>query len=86
LIAARDAIRKLKQAGPLPRGGMVVELAPGTYPLAWPLELSAEDSGDEQSPIVYRAETRATAILTGGVVLDGRQLDCSLADSPGIPG
>src|SRR3990167_5752472 len=40
LQQARDAIRKLKKQGPLPAGGVVVELRGGVYELARPLELS----------------------------------------------
>jgi len=70
LTGARDAIRNLAKAGPLPAGGIVVELAPGTYRMAHALELQSQDSGTAESPIVYRAAKRGTAILTGGAVLD----------------
>ena len=69
LTAARDAIRKLKQAGALATGGVNVEIAPGIYRLADPLELNARDSGTAEAPIVYRAAKRGTAVVTGGAVL-----------------
>jgi hypothetical protein len=63
---ARDEIRKLKQAGSLPAGGVTVELAAGVYELAQPLELRAEDSGTAEAPIVYRAAAGAAVRLVGG--------------------
>lgn len=69
LAGARDAIRKLRQAGPLPHARIVVELATGVYRLTQPLELDARDSGSEGAPVVYRAFKRGTALLTGSVLL-----------------
>ncbi len=66
LERARDEVRKLKQAGPLPTGGVVVELAAGVYELARPLELTAADSGSAEAPIVYRAASGAEVRLVGG--------------------
>jgi len=54
LQRACDAIRQLKRGGPLPKGGVVVELAGGIYQLAQPLQLAPQDSGTEEAPIVYR--------------------------------
>ena len=66
--AARDAIRQLKQAGPLP-SHVTVELASGVYELVRPLELTAADSGTEACPITYRAQARTEVRLVGGKVL-----------------
>jgi parallel beta-helix repeat protein len=71
LAAARDAIRQLKQAGPLPAGGVTVVLAPGVYRLREPFLLDAQDSGTAEAPIVYRAERCGTAIVSGGAELRG---------------
>ncbi|MEN6494174.1 MAG: right-handed parallel beta-helix repeat-containing protein [Thermoguttaceae bacterium] len=68
LERARDEIRKIKKAG-LPSGGIVVELLGGRYELAKPLELTAEDSGTAQSPIVYRARPGDEVRLSGGRVI-----------------
>jgi hypothetical protein len=68
---ARDEIRKLKAAGPLPPGGVVVEAAAGRYPLAAPVELTAQDSGAPESPIVYRAKPGAKVHLSGGRFVAG---------------
>ena len=54
LQRASDAIRQLKQSGPLPRGGVLVEVAGGIYELAQPLELVQQDSRTDEAPIVAR--------------------------------
>ncbi len=71
LHRARDEIRALKQAGPLPAGGVVVEVAAGLYEFAEPLELAAEDSGAPETPIVYRAAPGAEVRLVGGRQVTG---------------
>ena len=63
---ARDEIRKLKMAGQLPAEGVVVEIAAGRYSLGETLELTAEDSGTAQSPIVYRSDPESRAWLFAG--------------------
>jgi len=66
LERARDAIRGLKKAGKLPRGQVVVVVRGGTYELSRPLELTEDDSGTADSPIVYRAEKGKVVRLSGG--------------------
>ncbi len=66
LEAARDAIRRVRAQGPLPPGGVVVLLRGGTYYRDKTFELSAEDSGTEESPIVYRAMEGEEVRLVGG--------------------
>ena len=46
---------------------MIVEIRGGVYELARPLELSAQDSGTEGAPIVYRARPGEEVRLVGGV-------------------
>ena len=58
----------------MPAGGVTVVAAPGIYSLAAPLELQAQDSGTEQSPIVYRAAQRGTAVISGGIAMSEWQL------------
>jgi hypothetical protein len=65
LEAARDAIRKLKQAGTLPPS-ITVELAGGVYELAQTFRLEAQDSGTEACPITYRSQPKAEVRLVGG--------------------
>ncbi len=63
---ARDTIRAIKASGPLPPAGVVVQMAAGTYRLAEPLELTAEDSGSADAPIIYRAAPGEDVRLVGG--------------------
>jgi len=65
LTRARDAVRALKQAGGLPAGGVAVQVRAGTYELAAPLKLTAEDAGTEAAPVVYGARPGERVILTG---------------------
>jgi len=62
LTGARDAIRRLKPADGRPAGGITVELAAGTYPMAEPLTLTAADSGAAGAPIVYRGKDDLEAL------------------------
>jgi hypothetical protein len=67
LARARDEIRRIKKAGPLPAGGIVVELAGGNYELGTPLTLAAEDSGTADAPIEWRARPGEEVRISGGV-------------------
>lgn len=70
VVEARDAIRRLRKAASLPRGeGVTVLIGPGVYPLAASLELTAEDSGNAEAPIVYQAREPGRSRLQGGVAL-----------------
>ncbi len=71
LERARDTIRAVKQTGQLPAGGITVGMRGGTYPLATTFELTAEDSGTPQAPIVYRAYQDEEVRLMGGVEIPG---------------
>ena len=70
---ARDALRSLKQSGGLPVGGAEVLLHAGEYPAAQTFELTAQDSGTEASPIVYRAAEGETPTFRGGIRVSGFQ-------------
>ena len=70
LGAARDAIRKMKEAGGLPEGGVVVEIGGGDYCLSEALTLDKQDSGTKDAPIVYRGAKGQTARLIGGRFVD----------------
>jgi hypothetical protein len=67
LERARDAIRQLKKEKGLPAGGVTVEVHGGSYALQRPLELTAEDSGTENAPIVYQAKPKENVRISGGV-------------------
>ena len=71
LERARDAVRKLKQAGPLPAGGVTVVLRGGIYCVAKTFTLGAEDSGTAESPVVYRGAENERAVLIGGKLVTG---------------
>lgn len=79
LARARDAVRALKTNG-APVGGVAITIQPGEVQVTEPFVLTAEDSGTETSPIVYRAEEPGTAVLYGGARLHG----FSLVDDPVI--
>ncbi len=69
LPRARDAIRAVKAAGTLPRGGIAVLVHGGQYPMQQTLELQQIDSGTVDSPIVYRAAPGEQPTFSGGVRL-----------------
>lgn len=70
LERAREAIRKLRtESGALPDGGATVYLRGGTYPRTATFELTAEDSGTADAPIVYASAPGETATLFGGIPL-----------------
>jgi hypothetical protein len=70
---ARDAIRALKQKSGLPAGGVTVEIRGGIYERANALELTAQDSGAADAPIVYRAREGEVVRWSGGCRLGGFQ-------------
>jgi hypothetical protein len=71
LERARDEIRQRKAAGPLPAGGITVDVRGGVYELPRPLELTDQDSGTENAPIVYRARQGEVVKITGGRAVSG---------------
>jgi hypothetical protein len=71
LERARDTIREMKAEGPLPDGGVIVELQGGVYQRERPFHLDSKDSGDERSPIVYKAGEGTEVCLVGGQVVTG---------------
>ena len=58
LERARDEIRRLKNRGAVPDGGVTVILTPGIHVLERPFVLTSEDAGTADKPILYRAERR----------------------------
>jgi hypothetical protein len=71
LERARNAVRAMKCEQGLPENGIVVEVLEGTYQLTKPLELSAEDSGTQDAPVVYRARRGEEVRLVGGRIISG---------------
>jgi hypothetical protein len=70
LIGARNAIRRLKQQGPLP-GAVTVSVADGLYHITSALELGVEDSGTATAPITYAAAPGAHPVFSGGREITG---------------
>jgi len=66
LERARGAIRAARGAGPLSPGGATVWLREGTYFRENAFELSAEDAGTEQAPVIYSAWPGEQVRLVGG--------------------
>ena len=66
LEQARDAVRAMKKAGGLPGGGVVIELQGAAYERDKPFELTAEDSGTEAAPVVYRSAPGQQVRIVGG--------------------
>ncbi|HTE61593.1 MAG TPA: discoidin domain-containing protein, partial [Solirubrobacteraceae bacterium] len=67
---AQEAVRKLNDRM---RGDVVVTLAGGTYRLSKPLELTAQDSGENGRTVVWRAAAGAAPVISGGRRIAGWQ-------------
>lgn len=72
LQRARDAVRELKQKGPLTEPIRII-LAGGTYRIQTPLVLEPEDSGTADAPIIYEAAAGARPVISGGRPIRGWQ-------------
>ena len=71
LERARDVIRQRRASGPLPAGGITVEVRGGVYSRSQPFELTENDSGTEDAPVVYRARKGESVKLVGGRAVTG---------------
>jgi len=71
LERARDAVRSLKEAGPLPSGGLTIWVRGGQYVISKTFKLTSQDSGTKEAPVVYRACEGEEIRLTGGRVVSG---------------
>lgn len=65
LVGARNAVRRLKEQGPLTES-VQVSVAGGSYRLTEPLVFEPRDSGTAAAPVVYRAANGARPMFTGG--------------------
>ncbi len=70
LAGGRDAIRKLKQAGPLTEPVTVI-VHSGSYFLPQALAFTSADSGTSAAPVTYIAEACGKVRLSGGKVVGG---------------
>lgn len=66
---ARAALRELKASSGLPAGGIAVCLLEGIYEVTETFELTGEDSGTAEQPIVWRAQAGETVRIVGGIAL-----------------
>jgi len=71
LARARDAIRKLKESGPLPVGGISVEVGGGAYEIDAVIDFGRLDGGTPDSPIEYRARPGELVRFIGGRLVRG---------------
>ena len=70
LAGARDAVRRVKAAGPLTEPVRVI-FAEGRYPTTQPVRLEPADSGTDAFPIRYEAAAGAKPVISGGVAITG---------------
>ena len=66
LERSREEVRILQRKEGLPKGGVIVWLRGGTYEFNETFELTKEDSGTKDAPIVYRAFEGEEVRLAGG--------------------
>ena len=70
LTQARDGIRLARKAGTLKSGEAVtVEIGPGVYRVDTTFELTAEDGGTAEAPVIYRAQKQGQSRIHGGMTL-----------------
>ena len=73
LEAAKRVVRELKKIAPRPAGGVTVLIQAGEYCLQQGFELTPEDSGTPESPIVYCAPAPVFRQEDAGVRISGGQ-------------
>ena len=73
LERARDAVRAARQQDGVLKDGCTVWLLEGDYFLQHSLELTAEDSGTAEAPVIWKAAPNTTARILGGRVVTGFQ-------------
>lgn len=70
LEAARDALRRRRASGAIPRGAPVdVLVREGVYRLKRPLSFDARDGGAAEAPVTWRAAGAGMPVVTGGIDL-----------------
>lgn len=78
LAGARDAVRRLVQAG----HPVTVTIGGGVYELQETVRFTSEDSGTAAAPVLYRAAAGATVRLIGGRRLSPQS--CTPVSDPGV--
>ena len=82
LEQAALSVRARLQQGALPAGGISVVLQGGTYARASTFSLGAEDSGQADSPVIWRAAPGETVRISGGAALPPAAFEALAADDP----
>lgn len=67
---AKESIKKYSQKKKVKAGGIIVYLREGIYPVQETLNFNAEDGGNENAPVVYRAFPGEEVRFVGGEVID----------------
>ena len=70
LVGARNAIRNHKKSSSKPQSYTVI-VKDGNYTIKEPFELTSEDSGTENLPIIYKADKGAKPVFNGGKIITG---------------
>lgn len=81
LEAARDAVRKLKRSAGLPKGGVHIVIQDGNYTFSQPFQLTKEDSGTAEAPIVYRGSAADKVFISGGLEIDTAAMSVVIDDA-----
>ncbi len=71
LEAARKAVQQLKKEKKLPKGKFTVYIKPGIYPVDSTIRFGAEDSGTEQTEIIYKPYNGQLVQFIGGRKVEG---------------
>ena len=64
---AQELIRKMKEQGKYPEDGVNVYFREGQYGVSETLTFTAEDSGEEGAPVIYRAYQNEKVAFVGGM-------------------
>ena len=73
LEEAKKVVHDIKAQKGLPKGGIVISINDGNYFLSSSFELSEEDSGTKDSPVIYRGKSREGVKIRGGKRIAGWQ-------------
>lgn len=80
---AQKKIRALKKANQYPKDGITVTLREGNYIATNSVEFTAEDSGMENAPVVWRSYPLEEVVFSGGATIKLR--DCLISRDERIP-
>ncbi len=69
LVGAVKAMRGYRSQNGLPDGGIKIEFAEGTYNVTEGITLTAEDSGEEDKPVVFTGAKGAEVLFDGGITI-----------------